>query len=297
MFLTERFSGRLALDKGNLVDIPVSTPNKDIRLLELIGQYNLSTNSGTESGTKIHKTASFFKPMSSSAFCGTCHDVLLYNGFRLEEAFSEYKRSPAARKGITCQDCHMGVQHGAFTGDKESNYKMDSIAVVNGKPMPPRKFTNHMFPGPDHSVIHPGIFPHNDEAVRDEAEDPATSKGLATIREWLTFDHEAGWGTKKFEKTEWKRVKKGGLRTPFPKRWKTRAERQKARRILDKQFELLDEYMKARDEVLRNGFHLGEVKVIKATRNKGIEFAVEVINATEGHGVLTGFIGERTIFL
>ena len=42
--------------------------------------------------------------------------------------------------------------------------------------------------GPDYSVIHPGIFPHNAEAQQ-----------LATIAEWLKFDHKAGWGTDKFE--------------------------------------------------------------------------------------------------
>ena len=89
------------------------------------------------------------------------------------------------------------------------------IAVVNGKETPPRKITNHMFAGPDHSVIHPGIFPHNDEAVRDVAEDEATSKGLATIREWLSFDHEAGWGSKDFEKGEWKKKKTGEQLTPL----------------------------------------------------------------------------------
>ena len=33
--------------------------------------------------------------------CGSCHDVTLPDGFRLEEAFSEYKLSPAAREGIS----------------------------------------------------------------------------------------------------------------------------------------------------------------------------------------------------
>ena len=44
------------------------------------------------------------------------HDVNFVNGFRLEEAFSEYKHSPAAGKGVTCQDCHMGTEPGMPTG-------------------------------------------------------------------------------------------------------------------------------------------------------------------------------------
>ena len=38
---------------------------------------------------------------------------ILINGFRLEEAFSEFKTSPAAHeKGVSCQDCHMGKEPG-----------------------------------------------------------------------------------------------------------------------------------------------------------------------------------------
>ena len=292
-----KISGRVALERGNLVDVPVTTPNPAVRLREIIERSNVSTDSSTESGTKIHTSARFFAPLGESSFCGSCHDVLLHNGFRLEEAFSEYKRSPAAKNGVTCQDCHMGVEHGAFSGDKETNYTIAPIAVVNGVPTAPRKKTNHMMPGPDHSIIHPGLFPHNDRCVRDESEDPNTARGLATIREWLLFDEKAGWGDREFEKAEWHRVKSGGVATPFPERWQTRAERQKARRLLDGQFALLAEYQQARLEVLRNGFAPGEVRVLRAGADHGIAFEVEVVNATDGHGVPTGFIGERVIFL
>lgn len=291
-----KISGRVALERGNLIDVPVTTPNEEVRLAEIIANSAVNTNSTTESGTKIHSSAKFFAPLGESSFCGSCHDVLLHNGFRLEEAFSEYKRSPAAKKGITCQDCHMGVEHGKFSGDPTTNYRIAPIAVINGVPTEPRKMTSHMFPGPDHSIIHPGIFPHNDQAVRDESENPETARGLATIREWLLFDEPAGWGERSFEQAEFTRSK-AGTPSPFPERWSTRAERQKARRILNDQFELLDEYQEARVEVLRNGFHLGEIKVVHADAKKGIAFDVEVINATDGHGVPTGFIGERVIFL
>jgi nitrate/TMAO reductase-like tetraheme cytochrome c subunit len=292
-----KISGRIALERGNLIDVPVTTPNEKIRLKEIIAQSNVSTDTQTESGTKIHQAATYFAPMQESGFCGSCHDVLLHNGFRLEEAFSEYKRSPAAKQGISCQDCHMGVEHGAFSGDDATNYHLGGIATVDGDVTQPRKMTNHMFPGPDHSVIHPGIFPHNDQAVRDESEDPNTAIGLATIREWLTFDVDAGWGSKAFEQQEWQRVKAGQELTPFPERWQTRAGRQKARRIIDGQLDLLGEYQVARNEVLRNGFQLGDIDILSADRKSGIDFQVDVLNATTGHGVPTGFIGERVIFL
>ena len=61
-----------------------------------------------------------------------------------------------------------------------SGYAMGPAAVVGGRPTRPRKRTNHMFAGPDYSIIHPGIFPHNARAAR-----------LAEIRDWLVFDVEA----------------------------------------------------------------------------------------------------------
>ena len=45
-----------------------------------------------------------------------------------------------------------------------------------------------MMAGPDYSIVHPGIFPHNTEASE-----------LANIRQWLEFDHEVGWGTDEFQ--------------------------------------------------------------------------------------------------
>jgi hypothetical protein len=48
--------------------------------------------------------------------------------------------------------------------------------------------------------------------------------------------------------------------------------------------------------VLRNGFLLDEVSVEQASPD-GIRLRVEVANATDGHGVPTGFDAERLIFL
>ncbi len=80
----------------------------------------------------------------------------------------------------------MGKVQGRFLG--EDNYDFGPAAVVGGEPTTPRKLTNHFFGGPDYSIIHPGIFPHNAEAQQ-----------MATLAEWLQFDHEAGWGADEFE--------------------------------------------------------------------------------------------------
>jgi hypothetical protein len=205
--------------------------------------------------------------------CGTCHDVNLVNGFRLEEAFSEFKHSPAADNGVSCQDCHMGKEPGVASG-----YREEPAALVGDKPTKPRKRTDHMFIGPDYSVVHPGIFPHNTNATE-----------LATIRQWLTFDYEAGWGTDAFED-------ENGDSTEFPERWRTADDRYDARDIIRANQELLAEADAARLKLLRNGYGLGDIDIVRATP-KDLVFKVEVKNLTDGHGVPTGFDAERLIFL
>ncbi len=131
-----------------------------------------------EVGRAIHTNVVKFDPLERSAFCGSCHDVNLLNGFRLEEAFSQFKNSPANKRGETCQDCHMGKIPGLKSG-----YAFGPAAMVGDKPTPPRKLTDHRFAGPDYSIIHPGLFPFNVKAQE-----------LATMREWLQFDYQRRLG-------------------------------------------------------------------------------------------------------
>ena len=268
-----KISGRLAIVEGDIFD-PVYGPSGNSELKRVIesGEYGTNVERG-RSGRAIHSDAQRLPQLTESGFCGTCHDVNLVNGFRLEEAFSEYKNSPAAKKGISCQDCHMGVEPGVPSG-----YSEEPTAVVGGKPTRPRKRTNHMFAGPDYSVIHPGIFPHNVEAAR-----------LATIQEWLTFDDKAGWGKDEFE---------GDITDgySFPPRWTSADDRYEAREILEDNLELLEEIGQQRLKILRAGYQLGEVEIKKAGK-RGIEFTVEVRNGTDGHNVPTGFDAERLVWL
>lgn len=269
-----KVSGRFALVEGDLLE-PVYGPtgNAELnRVLSLPDSYKVVTKRD-EPGRKIHVDAKKFPQLTQSGFCGACHDVTLMNGFRLEEAFSSFKTSPAAHKGESCHDCHMGLIPG-----RKSGYAIAPSAVVGGVPTLPRKRTNHMFAGPDYSIIHPGIFPHNDKASE-----------LATIREWLTFDHKAGWGTEAFEDNVAKDFQ-------FPPRWTSVDDRFDARAILNDQFKLLDEAHKQRVEVLREGYRLGDFVVKQATA-KGLKFAVQVKNGTDGHAVPTGFDAERLVYL
>jgi nitrate/TMAO reductase-like tetraheme cytochrome c subunit len=59
-------------------------------------------------GQVIHQTAIQFEQISNSSFCTTCHQVSVYPGIALEVVWAQYRASPACKKGVSCQDCHMG---------------------------------------------------------------------------------------------------------------------------------------------------------------------------------------------
>ncbi len=269
-----KVSGRFSLVEGDLLE-PVYGPtgnNELARVLSEPEKYRVVTERD-KPGRKIHIEAKKFFQLSESAFCGTCHDVTLMNGFRLEEAFSEFKNTPSAKRGETCHDCHMGRKPGVNAG-----FDIAPAAFVGGVPTSPRKRTNHMFIGPDYSIIHPGIFPHNSDAAE-----------MATISEWLQFDVKAGWGTDDFEDNIDDDHK-------FPERWESYDDRLDAREILNQQLALLAEAQKQREEILRVAFRLGELKITRNNR-RGLKFKVEVRNGTDGHGAPTGFDAERLIWL
>ncbi|HEY5228973.1 MAG TPA: multiheme c-type cytochrome, partial [Opitutaceae bacterium] len=214
-----KVSGRTSIAEGDLFS-PVYGPRDDSVLKQVLAdpdKYKVVTSKG-QNGRAIHTEAFKFDPITTSGFCGTCHDVNLLNGFRLEEAFSQFKNSPANKKGTTCQDCHMGLTPGIASG-----YAMGPAAMIGGVPTPTRKRTNHMFAGPDYSIVHPGIFPHNTKAQK-----------LATMREWLVFDDQAGWGTDAFENHLPANAK-------FPPRWASIDDRYDARAIINEQKKLLND--------------------------------------------------------
>ncbi len=269
-----KVSGRFAIVKGDITQ-PVYGPTGDAelkRVLALPDTYRVTTNRA-EAGRKIHGDVHKFFQLNEPGFCGTCHDVTLMNGFRLEEAFSSFKNSPAAHRGESCQDCHMGLIPG-----KKSGYAEGPAAIVGGVPTKPRKLTNHMFAGPDYSIVHHGFFPHNDKAA-----------ALATMREWLTFDDKAGWGTDAFENNVPKDYK-------FPPRWTSADDRYDARAILNDQVKLLADLNKQRLTILRQGYQLGELVVQKAAPT-GLKFKIEVKSGTDGHNVPSGFDAERISYM
>lgn len=268
-----KVSGRLPIVEGGLYTA-IFGPSGNEELMRAIksGEYNLQTDPDLP-GRGVHADAPENPQLTTSGMCGACHDVNLVNGFRLEEAFSEYKHAPAAGNGVSCQDCHMGKEPG-----RPSGYAFGPAARVGDRDTQPRKRTNHMFAGPDYSIIHPGIFPHNTEAQE-----------LATLREWLQFDYKAGWGTDAFED----KIPPGFT---FPERWQEPDDRYDAAEILEDNLALLEEIEQQRLQILRVGYVLGDIEVDRADAD-GIEFKVEFKNGTDGHNVPTGFDAERLVWL
>ncbi len=267
-----KVNGRIGLAEGMLEE-SVSGPTGNAGLLEVLAAPDAyPRRSNGEETRGIHADVHEVPAMSPSSFCGTCHDVTSPRGVRLEEAFSEYRHSPAARAGTTCQDCHMGREPGIVSG-----YRQESAAIVGGRPTRVRKRTDHRFVGPDYSVIHPGLFPFNERAER-----------LATMSEWIDFEWRAGWGTDDYEDTV-------GYEVEFPDRWVEAADRYDARAILDENLERLAGMSEARRAILKRGYLLGALE--SDWGRDAVEIRVEVASGTDGHNVPTGFSAERLVWL
>jgi len=239
---------------------------------------DISAAADQEGEYKVHAeiNTEFFLKESSS--CGGCHDVTSPGGFRLEEAFSEWKSSPAARDGVSCQDCHMSPTEGKVS----ETFETQPVAILpDGKQTEPRRVTSHFMAGPDYSIVHPGIYP---VLTADDAK-------LATLTEWVDFD--LSWGRAEFEDN----VPEG---TDFKHEvWENARNRRLANRIIygpKGQIQKLERYRLRQLDVLRAGYQVGEVDVKKIGPD-GLKFSIEVKNGTDGHNVPTGFIAERTLYL
>ena len=270
-----RITGRYPIVEGDIHEPVYSTSFGEglAAVLDQPERYQVQPKRG-EQGRAIHAEVKPFFELRAPNFCGgVCHEVTAQTGARSHEMLTEYKRSPASAKGITCVDCHMGSVQGL-----PSPFEMGPAAVVGGVPTQERPLSNHFMAGPDYSIVHPGIFPHNVEAEQ-----------FKTPHEWIEFDVAAGWGTDDFEDEV-------DEDHPFPEAWESVDDRYDARAIIDEQLALLDWAEEQRLEVLRNGFGLSEVSDIDVS-DDGIEFELEVANLTEGHYVPTSFDIKRTVFL
>lgn len=255
---------------------PVSGTGEGSKLGEVIAQKDFFRVATTaqERGSRIHLGVLPFDQLSKSEFCVSCHQVAVHPGIKLEVVWDQYRSSPAAAQGVTCQDCHMGKVPGVASG-----YATAPAAVVNGRPVNPgRKHSNHAFYGPGYPIAHPGIFPHNPKAAKFGIED------------WLKFDWRAGWGDAEFED----RVEKQRLKVDFPEPWADRLDREEAREIIVENLESLEEKRKLRQQVMENGSRLdGPFFTSAPRRGENFSFSYRITNTNPGHNLPSGSLGAQ----
>ncbi|HEX5470643.1 MAG TPA: cytochrome C, partial [Lacipirellulaceae bacterium] len=225
-------------------------------------------------GQNIHTAGIFFQPLTRSEFCTPCHQVAVDPGIKLEVVWEQYRASPACKKGIQCQDCHMGRVPGLPLG-----YNFGAVAKIAGKTVDDhRKRSNHIFYGPNYPIAHPGVFPFNLKANR------------WTMDQWLTFDWRAGWGTKEFEKA----VADGRIRVNFPPVWAEADDRFDAREIVDDNLKKIGEKRDIRVEIMQNGSHVdGPFFDSPMCHGQDLNFHYVVTNTNEGHNLLTASLGAQ----
>ena len=222
-------------------------------------------------GQPIHGSSYFFEPLTNSDICVSCHQVAVHPGIWLEVVHAQYRSGPAAAKGISCQQCHMGAVPG-----KPNGYEWGHVAEINGKPFgTPRKRSNHMFWGPGYSIAHPGVFPHHPKANQ------------YTSRQWLQFDYRAGWGTDEFESSV-------GPDATFPPPWDNADDRRDGRKIINENLAKLAQKRAFATMTIEAGLNV-EGPFFNATPKIGKPLKVKfrVSNISEGHNLPTGSLGAQ----
>jgi len=223
---------------------------------------------------RIHQQAVQSDVIVKSEFCITCHQVAVHPGIKLETVWEEYRASPAAKQGITCQDCHMGNSPG-----KVSGYARGPAALVNGKVVnPDRKLTDHSFSGPGYPISHPGLFPFS------IVESPW---GQDT---WLKFDYRARWGSDEFEA----KVAKDPGSYRFPPEWEKLADRKAAWLQVQANLDRWEERKQSRLQLLANGSRVdGPFFDSKLEAGKPLSFHYKVTNLNPGHNMPSGSLGAQ----
>jgi hypothetical protein len=225
-------------------------------------------------GQDIHVAGVYFDQLSKPEFCVSCHQVAVQPGIKLEVVWEQYRASPACKKGVSCQDCHMGRIPGVASG-----YEFGPAAVVNDKAVNEnRKHANHIFYGPGYSIAHPGIFPHNKDSLR------------WSVQDWLLFDHRGGWGTDEFEEL----VDEGKIKVIFPPVWQEADDRYDAREVIDANLKRLESKRLSRQAVMENGSHVdGPFFDTPPARGQELKLHYVVSNTNDGHNMPSGSLGAQ----
>ncbi|MEA2558856.1 MAG: hypothetical protein QOH06_360 [Acidobacteriota bacterium] len=223
---------------------------------------------------RIHQTAIQSNVIVQSEFCVTCHQVQVHPGIKLETVWEEYRSSPAAKEGITCQKCHMSKTPGL-----DSGYATGWAAKVNGQTVrEDRPLTDHTFVGPGYPISHPGLFPFRME------ESPFTPP------QWLKFDYRAEWGSEAFEN---KAAAAPGSYS-FPPEWQNPADRRKAWLIVQENLERWKDRQQQRIKLLETASHLdGPFFKGRPEVGKAFSFEYKISNRNKGHNLPSGSLGAQ----
>ncbi len=233
-----------------------------------------AATSPEEVGIPIHKSGVKMAQMSESEFCVGCHQVAVTPMIKLETVWDEYRASPAHKRGVSCQQCHMSTIPG-----KNSGYAKGPTAVISGKEINPgAEHHNHAMIGPGYPISHPGIFPHNPDAEK------------WSVETWMKFDYRAGWGTDQFEE----KVANGGIQPKFPPEWSIADDRVQARLVVESNMKKLQEKSDLR-AVLMEGSSRLDGPFIKGTPRpgKGLKFSYKITNLNDGHNMPSGSLGAQ----
>jgi nitrate/TMAO reductase-like tetraheme cytochrome c subunit len=270
-----RHNGERRIESGSIFD-PVfgSTYGEGLaKALQEKDKYKIKVDPNDKrAGQAIHLSAIHFDQLSDSSYCASCHQVAVHPGIALEVVWAQYRAGPACKKGISCQDCHMGQVPG-----KPDGYEMAHCAEISGKPVnEPRKHASHMFWGPIAPISHPGLFPHNEKSLR------------WSIDDWLCFDWRAGWGTDSYEKSPLSK------RVAYPNKWNSSDERRDARKIVDENLKLLAVKRESSVVVMEAGSKLdGPFFKHDPALGNDLSFHYVVSNMSEGHNMPSGSLGAQ----
>lgn len=269
-----KVNGERKISKGKIYD-PMLGATDGKTLKSVIAQkdfYKVKTEKAGR-GKDIHKGVIKFETIKESEFCLGCHQVAVHPQIKLEVVWDQYRDSPAFKKGVSCQACHMGKNPGRPDG-----YEMAHAAIVSGKGTGLRKHSNHAFFGPGYPIAHPGIFPHNPKAQE------------YTVKEWLQFDYRAGWGTDEFEE----KLEAGKIKAKFPEVWDDVDDRIAAREVITENEAELEVKKKERLAVMENGSKIeGPFFTSERKAGEGLSFNYLVTNTNSGHNLPSGSLGAQ----
>jgi nitrate/TMAO reductase-like tetraheme cytochrome c subunit len=225
---------------------------------------------GGKKWIRIHQAAIQSDIIKKSEFCVSCHQVQVHPGIKLETVWEEYRASPAAKEGITCQQCHMSTNPGQHVG-----YAVGWAAEVNKNYVNlQRPLTDHTFVGPGYPISHPGLFPFR------------LDESPFTPQQWLTFNYREKWGSDAFERAAGS--------TSFPPEWQNPADRKTAWRIVQENYGRWNERKEMRKKMLENASHLdGPFFDAPPQAGKAFAFEYKISNLNKGHNLPSGSLGAQ----